>query len=133
VDNKKGAKNLWEDSQISYLDSWNFIFHYKWMSDLLRSATTWGGKWQPIVKVGIYIFYYVMLWVPVCLFWRYSTFLSAIIGRIVLSKGGKAGMKVNFMIFFSYIFILWVIYIPFVFPYFGYFNATTLLEMLKII
>ena len=130
---QKGAMNILQDTQLSIWNAFDFIFHYPIITRFLTAATAWGGKWNIMVKLAVWIFYLIVLWVPLCLGWRYMTFFFASIFRLITNKGGRKGLWTSVGYVGIYLALIPLVYIPFVFPYFGYVTAETILEYLKII
>ena len=129
----KGAMNILQDSQISIFNVFDFLFHYPIITKFLTAASAWGGGWNVMVKLITWVLYMFLLWVPLCLVFRYLTFFGASIVRLVTNKGGKKGLTTNISYVAIYIALIPLVYIPFVFPYFGYFTGKSLLVWLKVI
>lgn len=129
----KGAMNILQDNQLSIYNVLDFVVHYPIVTRLLTVFTAWGGKWNIMVKMIVWVTYLFLLWVPLCLGWRYATFFSASIVRLLTNKGGRKGLPINLFYVGAYIVIFWLVYIPYVLPYFGYHTGETVLEFLKVI
>lgn len=134
-DRRIGAYNIIQDSQISLANMFDFLYHYKIITQLLTFCAGWGGG--GLVSMGIkiitWLIYLGFLWVPLCLIWRFATFFIAAIIRLFSNRGGKKSLVTNITYVAVYSALIPLVYIPFIFPLFGYVTYTTLLESLKII
>jgi len=126
-------KELLEKEQISPYGVLDFLFHYEWTHKMMVTFTGWGGNWNPMVKLGMWTFYMFILWVPLCLGWRYLAFFTCSVIRLVTNKGGQRGLPVTLFYIGTYISIFFLVYIPIIIPTYWNISSTTFLEWLKVI
>ncbi|MCW5156351.1 hypothetical protein [Burkholderia cenocepacia] len=139
-----GAKNIIEDSAISWLAPFYFITPYRWLWTFVSRVGAWsgsicghsaGGKFAGfILQIIMILIVMAFIMIPVCLYWRFATFWVASIIRLVRGVGGKQGLTQNLSFVGFYFFVFAFVYVPWVIPWtFGYISWDSILQRLNII
>jgi len=95
--NAINAQDMMQNESVSWLGVFQFIYPYEWMKRLTSTATGMCGHGliNSVVKVLIWITLLVMIWVPMCLFYRPACFFIASWIRLLTGVGGKKGFGLN--------------------------------------
>jgi len=139
-----GAKNILEDSAISWLAPFYFVTPYRWLWSFVSKVGAFsgslchhkdGGKLVGfVIQIFMILLVMAFIMIPVCLYWRFATFWGASIIRLFRGVGGKQGLTQNiyFVSFFAFVFAF--VYVPWVIPWtFGYVSWDSILQWLNIV
>lgn len=136
--NRLTMKDMLENNNnLSPYSLIDWIWPYQWVFNSTMFFSGLSGRYGAVMKMVMWLIFLTVIWPFTNLFYKFFTFYFASIVRLLTSKGGREGLKMN--IFYVVSYTVWILFflVPHGFQLVWfipeYFTYTEFFEWLKLI